>query len=148
VINQRSENNPVFLENSVHGSPGSRKIELRFDSSGSPCRIFFLEDNDSLFRGYRDRSRRPVLGEGLLFSQSAIRIPTMPLKPSHYRSFGGGVDLPNLFGTSYLLFVNGNCLCLGFHCRFHPPAPARCSRKAEIHYFTVLGHKLWHATLR
>ena len=40
----------VFLECAMYCSPGTGKIELVLDSSGSPCRIFPFELNDTLFQ--------------------------------------------------------------------------------------------------
>jgi hypothetical protein len=40
----------IFLEDTMCCSPGTEKIELVLDSSGSPCRIFPFEPNDTLFQ--------------------------------------------------------------------------------------------------
>ena len=40
---------PVFLEDSMYRSPGTREIELILDSSGAPCRIFPFEPDNPLF---------------------------------------------------------------------------------------------------
>ena len=40
----------VFLERAMHCSPGTGKLELVLDSSGSPCRIFPFEPNDTLLQ--------------------------------------------------------------------------------------------------
>lgn len=46
----------VFPENAMNCSPGTRKIELVLDPSGSPCWIFPFESDDPLFQRRRDRS--------------------------------------------------------------------------------------------
>jgi len=40
----------MFLEYAMYCSPGTGKIELVLDSSGSPCRIFPFEPNDTLLK--------------------------------------------------------------------------------------------------
>lgn len=46
----------VFLEDSMNGSPGTGKVELVLDPSGAPCRIFSFEPGNPLFQGCRYRS--------------------------------------------------------------------------------------------
>ena len=122
-----SNEKPVFLENPVNRSPGTREIELVLDPSGSPCRIFSFEPDDPLFQRYRDCPAGSFPWPGLLRFQPALGIFPMVLRPSSHGSFGDVVCLSDLFGTAYFLFVKYNCLCPYLHCRFHPQAPARCS---------------------
>ena len=51
-----SNEKSVFLEDTMNRSPGTGKVELVLDSSGSPCRIFPFESNDPLFQRCRNRS--------------------------------------------------------------------------------------------
>jgi hypothetical protein len=41
---------PIFLKDTMDRSPGTGKIELVLDPSGSPCRIFPFEPDYPLFQ--------------------------------------------------------------------------------------------------
>jgi hypothetical protein len=41
---------PVFLEDPMDCSPGTRQVELVLDPTGSPCRIFPFKPDDPLFQ--------------------------------------------------------------------------------------------------
>jgi hypothetical protein len=41
---------PMFLEDTMNRSPGTREIELVLDPSGSPRRIFPFEPDNPLFQ--------------------------------------------------------------------------------------------------
>jgi len=51
-----SDENSVFLEDTMNRSPGTGEVELVLDSPGSPCRIFLFESNDPLFQRCWNRS--------------------------------------------------------------------------------------------
>jgi hypothetical protein len=45
-----SDEKSMFLEDAMNRSPGTGKVELVLDSSGSPCGIFLFEPDDPLFK--------------------------------------------------------------------------------------------------
>ena len=54
-----SNEKSIFLEDSMNGSPGTGEIELVLNSTGSPCRIFLFESDNSAFQRQRYCMRRP-----------------------------------------------------------------------------------------
>jgi hypothetical protein len=40
----------MFFKNTMDRSPGTGKVELVLDPSGSPCGIFLFEPNNALFQ--------------------------------------------------------------------------------------------------
>ena len=66
-----SNEESVFLEDSMYRSPGTVQVELVLDPSGSQGWIFFFEPNDPLLHEYRYRSS-VSLWPGLLWFQSGF----------------------------------------------------------------------------
>lgn len=51
-----SDEKSVFLEDTMNGSPGTGKVELVLDPSGSPGRVFPFEPDYPLLQRYGNRS--------------------------------------------------------------------------------------------
>ena len=51
-----SDEQSMLLEDTMNGSPGTGKVELVLDSSGSPGRVFSFEPDYPLLQRYGNRS--------------------------------------------------------------------------------------------
>jgi len=71
----------------------------------------------------------------------------MILHPSSRGSFGDIVRFFNLFGTPDPFRIEDDYFGPDLHCRFHPEVPDWCLLKTDIKHVTILGQKLWHATV-